>query len=421
MVKVLTGDMLMQEFPKALSWAHFYFLLYINDLPNHLTSTVKLFADDVSLISVVHDPLLSAQELNHDLKKISDWSHKWRMSFNPDPIKQAIEVLFSKKRSNVLHPDLFFNGSKIDSMSSHKHLGMILDNKLDFNEHLSQKLSSARKGVGILRKLFYIVPRDGLLNIFKLFIRPLLDYGDFIYDKPNNESFINNIESIQYNAALAMTGTIKGTSKDKLYQELGLESLSSRRWFRRLITFYKIFKTKSPPYLYCVIPSINSNRNTRFFENICQLSTHTESLKNYFFANSIIEWNKLDISTRNLPLSIFKSNILKRIRPKASQIFHIHNPQGVKFLTRLRVSFSHLREHKFKHNFQDTINPLCNFGNGVECTGHFFLHCPFYNDLRQNLLNSINSIEPYITNLPNNEIVNTLLFGRPLLNDETNF
>ena len=97
-------------------------------------------------------------------------------------------------------------------LSSQKHLGMILDEKLSFNEHVSVKLSLARKGVGILRKLFHLIPRDSLVTIYKSFIRPHLDYCDIIFDRPSNESFTSNIESIQYNAACAITGAIKGTS-----------------------------------------------------------------------------------------------------------------------------------------------------------------------------------------------------------------
>ena len=67
-----------------------------------------------------------------------------------------------------------------------------------------------------------------------LFLRPLVDYGDIIYDQPQNESFCNKLESVQYKAALAITGAIQGTSRDKLYQELGLESLKSRRWYKHL-------------------------------------------------------------------------------------------------------------------------------------------------------------------------------------------
>ena len=73
------------------------FLVYINDLEKGIKSSVKFFADDTSLFSVVRDPQISAQELNHDLDLISRWAHQWKMSFNPDPTKQAEEVLFSQK------------------------------------------------------------------------------------------------------------------------------------------------------------------------------------------------------------------------------------------------------------------------------------------------------------------------------------
>ena len=69
---------------------------------------------------------------------------------------------------------------------------------------------------------------------------PHLDYGDIIFDQAFNKSFHDNLESIQYNASLAITGAIRGTSKEKLYQELGFESLQQKRWFRKLCTFYRI-------------------------------------------------------------------------------------------------------------------------------------------------------------------------------------
>ena len=65
-------------------------------------------------------------------------------------------------------------------------------------------------------------------SLYKAFIRPHLDYGDIVYDKPNNETFVNKIEKAQHDAALATTGAIRRTSREKLYAELGLESLKYR-------------------------------------------------------------------------------------------------------------------------------------------------------------------------------------------------
>ena len=112
---------------------------------------------------------------------------------------------------------------------------MILDTKLDFQEHLKNKLSKISKTIVSLRKLQKILTRPPLLTIYKSFIRPHFDYGDIIYDKAHNTSFHQNLEKIQYNSALAITGAVRGTSKANLYQELGLESLQKRRCYRKLI------------------------------------------------------------------------------------------------------------------------------------------------------------------------------------------
>ena len=111
------------------------FLIYINDLSGDLSSKGKLFADDASLFSVTDDITTSANELNNDLKKISDWAFQWKMSFNPDPSKQAQKVTFSRKFKNVSHPPLVLNNVKVSSSKSQKHLGILLDAKLTFEEH----------------------------------------------------------------------------------------------------------------------------------------------------------------------------------------------------------------------------------------------------------------------------------------------
>ena len=87
------------------------FLIYINDLPNGLNSNVKLFADDTSPFSFVHNISDSANLLNSNLSKINEWALQWRMSFNPDPTKQAQEIIFSRKTSKRNHPGLMFNNT----------------------------------------------------------------------------------------------------------------------------------------------------------------------------------------------------------------------------------------------------------------------------------------------------------------------
>ena len=84
------------------------------------------------------------------------------------------------------------------------------------------------------------------MTIYKSFIRLHLDYGDVTYDQVYNVSFQEKVESIQYNAAVAITGTIRDISKEKLFEELRLESLQHRRWYRKLYRFYEILKDQSP-------------------------------------------------------------------------------------------------------------------------------------------------------------------------------
>ena len=214
------------------------FLIYINDLADGLSSNTKLFADDTSLFSVIHDSVFTTLELNSDLSRIKQWAFQWKMSFHPDPNKQAQEVIFSTKLKKFCHPSLRFNNN-VSQASSQKHLGLSLDNRLTFDEHLTNVSNKISKTIGLLRKLHNILPRPALLTIYKCFIRSHLDYGDIIYDQAYNLSFHQKLESIQYNAALALTGAIRGSSREKLYQELGLESLQLRRWYRKLCCFIK--------------------------------------------------------------------------------------------------------------------------------------------------------------------------------------
>ena len=188
------------------------FLIYINDLPYQITSSCKIFADDTSCVSKTENKNYCNFQLNKDLEAISKWAFQWKMLFNYDPVKQQIEVCFSNKRDKVVYPPLQFNNNEVQSANSQKHLGLVLDSRLDFNEYVNNKTNKCNKSksIGIMKKLSLTLSRNSLLTIYKTFVRPILDYADIIYDKPLTESFKDKLEMVQYNAALYITGKFKG-------------------------------------------------------------------------------------------------------------------------------------------------------------------------------------------------------------------
>ena len=149
------------------------------------------------------------------------------MSFNPDPFKQAQEVIFTCKVKTVVRPPISFNNKPVQQVSSQKHLGVILDTSLTFDEHIRAITSKVSKSIGLLQKLNYRLARSSLITIYKSFVRPHLDYGDVIFDKAYNNFFQQRLESFQYKASLAITSAIKVSSTERLYQEPGLESLQN--------------------------------------------------------------------------------------------------------------------------------------------------------------------------------------------------
>ena len=232
------------------------FFVYINDLPEGLTTNAKLFADDTSFFSVFLDSMSSSVLLNNELLKISQWVYQWKMIFNPDVSKQTQEVVFSCKGITANHKTVYFNNDPVIRENFQKHLGLVFDSKLNFSGHINEKIKKATKGINVIKKMNLTLPWSSLLTKYKSFVRPHLEYSDVIYDQVNNSNLSDKIGSVQDNAVLAITSAIKGTPNEKLYQELQLESLGNRRWLRRMSYLYKIISNKLPPYLYELIPPL---------------------------------------------------------------------------------------------------------------------------------------------------------------------
>ena len=120
-------------------------MIYINDLPDGLSSNAKLFVDDTSLFLAEHDINTSAIELNSDLKKIYEWAFQWKMTFNPDRSKQTQEIIFSRKFKKTTYPPLLFSNNYVSQVNSQTHLGAILNIKLTLEEHLKNVFNKTTK------------------------------------------------------------------------------------------------------------------------------------------------------------------------------------------------------------------------------------------------------------------------------------
>ena len=145
-------------------------------------------------------------------------------------------------------------------------------------------------------------------------------------DRPHNASFCSRIESTQYDAALAITVAIMGTSRERFYQELCLESLPDRRKIRRLNVFFKIDTNEEPLYSYKLIAVRTNFYNTHNNEQIPEIPSRNNFFKNSFFPNAISERSKLDKHIcKSKSYSVFRNSLLSFLRPPPNNVFAIHN------------------------------------------------------------------------------------------------
>ena len=263
----------------------------------------------------------------------------------------------------------------------------------------------ANKGLGLLKFLSRYATRDKLSLMYEIYVRSHLDYGDVIYHNQLAES-TSMLESVQYNAALIVSGCWKGTSRDKLYAELGWESLQDRRHFRRLCLYYKIKNNLTPQYLVSLARNFSPHLTSRF--------------ANSFFPYCYHKWKTLDASIRDAPsIGIFKSRFLHTIRPSVNSCFDVLDKRGMSLLTKLHVEFSNLRAHRCRHNF-NRPSPICKCNSGEETTIHFLLHCSRFSDQRRHLLRAVNDIIPDIASLSDEDLTRSLLYGDNTLKRDIN-
>ena len=191
---------------------------------------------------------------------------------------------------------------------------------------------------------------------------------------------MDKVERIQYLAALAITGAWQGSSRTKIYDELGWESLSDCRKCRRSLQVHKIINNSTLSYLndYLLpncIEMFSENIRTTFHETICKSNRYMNS----FFPDAIASWNIfMEIfKYKEFPtIGTLKNDILSLIRPVSKGFCKIFDPVGLRYLFQLRVRLSPLRGHKWRHNFTYTPSGICHCNQGIEDTSHFLFSCP---------------------------------------------
>ena len=351
------------------------------------------------------------------------------MFFNPDLTKQAVEIQFSKKRIPSQHDELYFNNIPVKKVTETKHLGMTLDEKLSFKSHFETKISKANQELAVMKHIKKWVPFSTLVNYYKMWIRPHLEYGDVVFDKADkfrtehnlvfgptrsNDDFCVALESIQYQAARIATWAWKGSDIDKTYQLLGWESLEKRRTIRKLTELYGIFNDRSPNHLYEIIAPLKYREGTRKAATLELVNTRPN--RKSFFSSTILDWNALDKLEKDIrksePKTVFKKRLFNKARPNKQSFYGIIDNNKIRYISMLRLELSPLNAHKFRRHFPDTPDEFCRVCHSIEDNRHFLTLCRSYTDLRTNLYNSVSAIiGKSVFTIPSNTLVKMFLYG----------
>jgi hypothetical protein len=424
------SDWLMQNagVPQGSILGPLLFLIFINDITNNIECDINLFADDTSLMEIIDNFIESYEKINRDLHRLSTWANKWLVTFNAT---KTVYLKITRKVNPAPHPILRLNGEIIKEVLTHKHLGLTFNRTLTWSDHISSLSTRAAQCVGLLRRICRDVPRECLEILYKYMIRPLLEYGDIIFDG-SSENQLQKLENVQRKAALTCTGAYKHTKHDILLDELGWPPLSLRRKNHRMSNMFKIQTGLAPNYLTNACPPLTRDRTTynlRSGMNITTPQSRTTSYQKSYFPNSIKDWNELDPKLRGATsLAAFKDCQKKLINSqyKTNHFFHHANSKEAINHTRIRLGLSGLASQRFDYNHIDS--PKC-----TRCPArkedpiHYFLTCPIYAIPRADLLQEVTDIF-HANNLIVNfgkkqfreQFVEVLLRGTPLLVEEEN-
>ena len=284
------------------------FLLYINDLPDSVTSEVYLFADDTKIFNIITDNE-SVDTLQSDLKKLEEWSNKWLLKFHPEKCKH---MHIGKSSDVVVNYQL--NDTTIDQVSEEKDIGVIIDNDLSFDTHISKKCSKATSVFAMLRRSFSFMDVDIFTPVYKSMVRTHLEYASSVW-APYKMKHIEQIEAVQRRVTKQLPGMKNLTYPERL-KKLRLPTLSYRRKRGDMIELYKLTSgryrmdtTNMVKYWKDATERTSERGNTL---KIYPERSNSSIRRNAFIQRSIPTWNSLpEAVVRAESLNTFKNRLDK--------------------------------------------------------------------------------------------------------------
>jgi len=373
-----------------------------------LKSSCHQFADDTSLIKYLDDPVKSIRDINDDLKKLADWANTWRVTFNAS---KTNFLRFSFKRRQPDLDPIFLNDTQISEVTSATNLGITLTNNLSWDNHIDKICVKTGKRLSILSRCRCFLPRLSLESLYISMIRPVIEYGDIIYDNTTLKNKLR-LDNLQRKAAIICTGAYRHTETRSLLHELAWEPLVQRRSNHKIIQIYKIINGIYPNYLLELIsPFHNDAYNLRNIHRFNAKTRRTEISNSSFFPSVIRLWYSQPIPIRE---SITVSQLRHRLnvnKVKSSRFNRLCTGKFGIQLTRLRLGLSALNAHRYKYNFIDT--PLCDQCQiTAETTFHYFFSCSSYSDARQHFFDRLfTDLNIDAINYSKTDLLNVLLFG----------
>ncbi len=307
----------------------------------------------------------------------------WKININPT---KTVCMLFSKKANPDNNFVVKLNNDIIKLSTHHKHLGLWLTNNVSWKKHISEIATKARKRLGCLKLHSFRMSRRSLELCYLTFVRPVMEYGNVMYDSASDED-LNILSEIEKDAMRTITGARKKCNLDKLYKEFKWPTLAVRRANQKITTLGKIIIKNYPPYLVRDLPTFyrdsRTNRKNTFATPTCTKDYYVKS----FIPSSIALWNDLPYNVRTCQSYDSLKNRIKSMSLNNVPDYYYHGSRLCNILhCRLRLGCSNLNADKYLIGISNT--DLCDCGER-ETAEHYLLDCGIELEKRVKMLDSI--------------------------------